>query len=130
MRIVATMLDGTVHETNTSLFQCLADRLAFRQHFGRSYLALAKKYQDPAQAAFDSEWDEAWLAFFDWRCLSRNGYGEDFDTFLATVAEIDHPDVEEPAEEEDTEPDPTPTPGETTSTETTSSSPSSSAPSR
>lgn len=130
MRIVATMLDGTKHETETSLFQCLADRFAFREHFGVSYLSLAKRFSGP-EAATDPEWDERWLAYFDWRCLARNGYRESFNTFIATVAEIDHPDIDVPVEGElqEEEPDPTTAPGEPTSTATISSLPTSSEPS-
>jgi hypothetical protein len=130
MRIRASMLDGTIHETDTSLYQCLADRLAFKQEFGQSYLAIQKRffYGGAMRDEMWPEWDERWPAFFDWRCLMRSGgLDVDFATFVEAVAEIDHPDVEVPDESDgDVEtppPDPTETPGETTSTETTSSLP-------
>lgn len=142
MRIVATFLDGSRHETDTALYQCLTDRFAFRERFGVSWLSVVHRLRgQDASAQVDT--DERMPAFFDWRCLSRNGYRESFDTFLETVADVSHPELEalaeapgdvetEKAEPEGTkeeEPDPTPSPGETTSMETTSGSHTSSEPS-
>lgn len=130
MRIVAELIDGTKHITETSLWQCLADQFAFRDHFGRSYLSLSKVVKD-AEGDVADVWDERWTAFFIWRCLRRSGtspYEGDFTKFLENVARYDVivPDAEKPEDtkaQEIERPDPTEPSSATTSTETTSSLP-------
>jgi hypothetical protein len=137
MHIVATMADGSTHETETALFMCLADRFAFREHFGRNWNAIRARYlvgtpNYLTDETLAEEFDEVWNTFFYWRCLARNGYGGSFEVFLTDVLQVDMVEQEadesegtEKAEPEGTkeeEPDPTESPGET-STETTSSSP-------